>query len=810
MLVGGQCAGVLNVNATQPRRPFTLGQVKALTVLTGTAAPTLKAAALYSQVRETQARFAGILDIAEDAIVSVGEDQRIILFNQGAEKTFGYTAQEALGQPLDLLVPQADVAVHGKHFRDFAAAHDSSRRMGERRQVFGRRKNGNLFPAEASISKLILGGQTTLTAILRDITERKRAEAELVRLEAILTATTDFVMMADAKMQMVYCNPASRRALGIELDEDVTLLGVADIFSPAVYQWLLNEMFPQLIRDGAWSGELTFHSRLGVEVPTELVGLAHLGSDGKPEFFSAIARDITERRQAQESLRQSELQFRQVWDKSVDGMRLTDAKGIIRMVNGAFCSMVGKSKRSLEGKPYTTIYAGPQDDGLASHQERFASRSIEPYFTKEVVLWNGKKAHLELSNSFLEPLGQSPQLLSIIRDVTDQKNLESQLRQAQKMDAFGQLAGGVAHDFNNLLTIISGYSEIILDGAIPPDKTRELVREIRKAGDRAASLTRQLLAFSRKQMLQSVELDLNAVVADTEKMLRRLIGEDIDLATGLDPALESVKADPGQIEQVIMNLVVNARDAMPTGGHITIETRNVELDQNYTQQHAEVVPGNYVMLAVTDTGCGMDETIKAKIFEPFFTTKEVGKGTGLGLATVYGIVKQSGGSIEVYSELGHGTTFKVYLPRLKREVSSSKSLPSSSLIPQGTETILLAEDEEAVRGIVRLTLESSGYTVLAARNGDEALQICQQYKDPIHLLLTDVVMPKMSGRQLADIVVAARPNIKVLYLSGYTDDAIVRHGVLESNMAFLQKPFTPMLLAKKVREVLGAHTSWNI
>ncbi len=302
-------------------------------------------------------------------------------------------------------------------------------------------------------------------------------------------------------------------------------------------------------------------------------------------------------------------------------------------------------------------------------------------------------------------------------DVTARKSLEEQFRQAQKMEAFGQLAGGVAHDFNNLLTVITAYSDLLLRGAIPPEDQTNVIREIRRAGDRAASLTRQLLAFSRRQLLQPVELDLNGLISEIEKMLRRLIAADIDLATTLDPALGRVKADPGQIEQVIMNLIVNARDAMPTGGLLTIETQNVELDQSYAQKHPEIQSGRYVMLAVTDSGCGMDDVTKSKLFEPFFTTKEPGKGTGLGLATVHGIVKQSGGSIEVYSELGHGTTFKVYLPRIKAAVSSAKSAPDSSLIPRGTETILVAEDEPGVRAAVRMVLESCGYTVLETQSG---------------------------------------------------------------------------------------------
>lgn len=529
---------------------------------------------------------------------------------------------------------------------------------------------------------------------------------------------------------------------------------------------------------------------------------------GKPLQYIGQVQDITERKQAEEALRQSEMQFRLVWENSLDGMRLTDSHGMVRRVNDAFCRMVGMPREALEGHPFTLIYPEEQRaELLAAFQKRFTASTTEPYYTKEIVLRNGRKVHLEISNSFLEMTGQPPQLLSIIRDVSDQIQMEAQLRQAQKLEAFGQLAGGVAHDFNNLLTIITGYSEMILSETIPVDQHAGFIREIRKAGNRAASLTRQLLAFSRKQMLQPVELDLNALISEAEKMLRRLIGEDIDLATALDPDLGQVKADPGQIEQVIMNLVVNARDAMPEGGHLTIETRNVELDQEYARRHAEIKPGRFVMLAVADSGCGMDEAIRANIFEPFFTTKEVGKGTGLGLATVHGIVKQSGGSIEVYSEVGRGTTFKIYLPRVNASPPSSKSWPGLSPTLPGTETILLAEDEEGVRTTVQLALEAHGYKVLSARSGLEALELCRQHPEAIHLLMTDVVMPKMSGRQLADQVVGLRPNIRVLYLSGYTDDAVVRHGVLEAGAAFLQKPFTPRALTRKVRDTLDGSSA---
>jgi two-component system cell cycle sensor histidine kinase/response regulator CckA len=386
-----------------------------------------------------------------------------------------------------------------------------------------------------------------------------------------------------------------------------------------------------------------------------------------------------------------------------------------------------------------------------------------------------------------------------------QKSLEEserRLRLAQKMEAIGQLAGGVAHDFNNLLTIIMGYGEIMLSTLRSDDPARELINEIRKAGDRAASLTRQLLAFSRQQVLEPRVLDLNTIVSDTEKMLRRLIGEDISLTTIMDPALERVKVDPGQMEQIILNLAVNARDAMPQGGKLTIETGNVRLDESYAQAHPEVKPGRYVLLAVSDTGCGMDEATKAHIFEPFFTTKGPGKGTGLGLATVYGIVKQSGGFIYVYSELGRGTTFKIYLPLVKETASRGKSVAGLRKSASGTETLLLVEDEDAVRALTRHALKMCGYTVLEAGHSDEAIRICKHHEGVIHLLVSDVVMPQMGGRQLAERLLAMRPKMRVLYLSGYTDDAVVRHGILQAEVAFLQKPFTINALANKVREVL--------
>lgn len=414
-----------------------------------------------------------------------------------------------------------------------------------------------------------------------------------------------------------------------------------------------------------------------------------------------------------------------------------------------------------------------------------------------------KSALVRLPSAFLNALKRSETEKEKTAALEALRESQEQLLVSQKLEAVGRLAGGVAHDFNNLLTAIVGYSQLGLRTLPEDNPLRRNLEEIRKAGDRAAGLTRQLLAFSRKQVLQPKVLSLNSVVPDMEKLLRRLIGEDIELRASLQPDLGNVKADPGQMEQVIMNLVVNARDAMPGGGKLTIETANVYLDENYAGHHATVVTGPYVMLAVSDTGIGMDEDTQLHIFEPFFTTKGLGKGTGLGLSTVYGIVSQSGGNIWVYSEVGKGTTFKIYLPRVDEPAEEYKPPSQLAEPPRGTETILLAEDADIVRDLARAVLEGSGYRVLVAQGAKDALRIATEARVPPNLLLTDVVMPEMSGRELADQLAGLLPEVRVLYMSGYTDDAIVNHGVLEPGINFIQKPFTPDALVQKVREALG-------
>jgi PAS domain S-box-containing protein len=492
--------------------------------------------------------------------------------------------------------------------------------------------------------------------------------------------------------------------------------------------------------------------------------------------------------------------------------------------NSAATRLYGYAAQEVYGKPLALLIPPERAAELSILIERMRrGERMENYETLRVRK-DGARMHVSVSTApVTNRAGRIVGAAMTHRDITELKRVESppqrvddtlcetaeQYRQAQKMEAVGRLAGGVAHDFNNLLTVILGYGDILLGSLQADDPARDLIAEIRKAGERAASLTRRLLAFSRKQVLELKVLDLNALVTDLERMLHRLIGEDISLTTVLDPALGQVKADPGQLEQVIFNLVANARDAMPQGGQLILTTRNQELDEAYAQAHVGVLPGPYALLSVSDTGCGMDEATQAHLFEPFFTTKGVGEGTGLGLATVYGIVKQSGGHIEVYSEVGRGTTFNVYLPPVEAPAVLAKSPADAILFPPGHETLLVVEDEDAVRAITRHALEKCGYVVLEAGGGREALQICHDRHEPIDLLVTDVVMPHMSGRQLAEQLSKLHPEMKVLYLSGYTGDAVVQHGILEAEDPFLQKPFSATTVAHRVRQVLDQREDVN-
>jgi PAS domain S-box-containing protein len=526
------------------------------------------------------------------------------------------------------------------------------------------------------------------------------------------------------------------------------------------------------------------------------------GPDGKIAYYEGTLEDITDRRRAEIALREREELLRNVITHIPGAVFWKDRNSVYLGCNDLVAHHAGrKSPAEIVGLTDFDMGFDPAEAVFYRACDRQVMETGEPIVNLEETQTraDGKAILLTSKVPLRDEAGTVVGILGMYQDITDRKRLEEQLRQAQKMEAVGRLAGGIAHDFNNLLTVINGYSQVVLETVSADDSTRPLVEEIGKAGERAAGLTRQLLAFSRQQVVSPRVIDLNAVVGDTDRMLRRVIGEDVFFATALAPDLWPVKADPGQVEQVLMNLVVNARDAMPTGGRLTIETRIVPATSG--PPHPDVPTGDWVALAVNDTGVGMDDKVRARVFEPFFTTKEVGKGTGLGLATVYGIVTQCGRHVTVQTAVNNGTTFTIYLPRVGDARPEPKTSGNDGPLPRGTETILLAEDEPAVRSLDRQVLSSCGYTVLEAGDGQEAVQIVEKLNGPLHLLVSDVVMPHLGGRQLAERLHAIRPRLKVLFVSGYTDDEVVRHGV-GREFAFLQKPFTPTELARKVREVL--------
>ena len=516
----------------------------------------------------------------------------------------------------------------------------------------------------------------------------------------------------------------------------------------------------------------------------------------------SLETEVAERKRAEEDLADANRRVQAVIDASPLAIVRLDLEGNVKAWNQAAERMFGWTAEEVLDRSLPTV----PDEELPQFHELLAGAGRGEVVTGLQTRRRRKDGTVFDARLWSAPLrGASGAIrgkIAIVADVTDQRRLEQQLVQAQKMEAIGRLAGGVAHDFNNVITVVSGYGQMLLDGVTEDADLREAAEEVLKAADRAAGLANQLLTFSRRQTSQPKTIDLNALVCNMERMLGRLIGENVELATVLRPDTGAVRADPGQIEQVLMNLVVNARDAMPGGGKLTVETAQVVLDESYSRTHAGVTPGVYAMIAVSDTGTGMDAETRLHIFEPFFTTKEHGKGTGLGLSTVYGIVKQHGGDIWVYSELGKGTTFKIYLPLAAAPAVAG---PIESAAPRAGshgEMVLLVEDEQGVRKLVRGVLELQGYRVLEADSGETALDLAASYQGPIDLLLTDIVMPKMGGRELAAALAPRHPGIKVLYLSGYTDHVVMDRGVIENGAEFLQKPFTPDALARKIRDVL--------
>lgn len=539
---------------------------------------------------------------------------------------------------------------------------------------------------------------------------------------------------------------------------------------------------------------------------------------GEVEALEGIGRDVTSQRELEQQLYQSQELLRSVLDSVNECVVACDREGKITYANRAAHQLYSESGRVVDTDAWLHHLRFYRPDGvtLLRAEERPLRRALvdgEVRNAEVVAAAEGStpRRFLVSGRAMSDAEGRKTGAVIVLHDITEEvearralRDTEAQLFQSQKLEAVGRLAGGIAHDFNNMLAAILGYTEILLWRKDLDADFRSHLGEIRAAATRATNLTRQLLAFSRREVVAPQRLDLNETVPRIHGMLRRLIGEDLELVTIPSPMPALVLMDPNQIEQVLINLVVNARDAMPQGGKITIEIQNVTLDADYAAEHPEAVPGDYVLLAVSDTGHGMDRETQERIFEPFFTTKEVGKGTGLGLSTLYGIVKQNRGHVGVYSEPGKGTTFKLYLPRCEPSPREARTGETRAPLPRGKETVLLVEDEEIVRKVARQVLTMCGYCVLEAMNGHDALLLARQHEGDIHLLLTDVVMPQMSGRELAEELTRIRPETRVLFMSGYTDDAVVRHGVLSAEVSFIQKPFAAARLAMKVREVLDA------
>ncbi len=757
---------------------------------------------LERELRRSEERFRMIVDgVRTHAIFMLDPVGNVVTWSPGAERIKGYRAEEIIGENFSRFYTPEDMS-SGKPQRELKIAVEQGYYEEEGVRV---RKDGSRFWVVVTITPIydhtarLIG----FVKITRDITESRRTQEALraaeERFRLLIEGVSDHaIFMLDPTGVILTWSSGAERIDGYASDE---IIG-------RHYSCLFT---PESVADGKPAQELEIAAKTG---KADVEGwrirkdgsrfwatgtLAALYDDhGEVQGFAKVTRDLTAKRRNDELLHS-------VLNHTLDGIISIDEQGTVSMINRAGQEIFGRSEAEVVGQNVNILMPEPyhaEHDGYLANYMRGGNAKITG-IGREVrgLRKDGSTFPIDLAVTEFR-LESQRYFVGIVRDISERKRLEAQLHQSQKMDAFGQLAGGVAHDFNNILTVISGNSDMLLEDAALADQTREMGDEIRDAAKRAASLTRQLLAFSRQQVLEPRILDLNAVVTNAEKMLGRLIGEDVRLVTTLRPTISSVKADPGQLEQVILNLAVNARDAMPQGGKLTIETSDFEFDESYTRAHPDALPGRYVMMAVSDTGSGMTADVKAHLFEPFFTTKGVGKGTGLGLAVVHGIVKQSGGTIDAYSEVGVGTTFKVYLPAVEQGQAATASDDGAGISPRGPGTILLVEDEDGVRKLVARALKAFGYAVLTASDGKAAIEIMECRREQVDLLVTDVVMPEMSGRSLAETLRADDPSLKVLFLSGYTDDAVVRHGVLQANVNFLQKPFTLNALARKVREIL--------
>ncbi|MDB5384900.1 MAG: Blue-light-activated protein [Planctomycetaceae bacterium] len=737
----------------------------------------------------------------DHSIVAQTLDGVIILWNEGARRMYGYTDEEMLGRanseilntPEDVAADlprtiKQEVLIHGKwegiltHVRK------------NQEQVMVRSTMTPYHDASGEhIGYLIISKNVANEAPSPQGEEKFRGLLESVPDAIIIMNRDEQIMLVNSQTEKLFCY--SREELSCK---PVTML--LPEFVPHHLTTELSSCFANRL-------QLVALRANGSEFPVEL-SLKRISFVGEA-MFTAYLRDITNRKYLENELRRLQQRLRHVVASPSVLFSLSVAGNhdlCITWASDNLPNVFGYLTSEALGQEWwmANVHPDDRDHIIVQFQTNLLKleRSTYEYrFRHSDAGYRWTRCELRVIR---DEAGQPVEAVGSWTDITERKHLEDQLHQSQKIEAVGRLAGGVAHDFNNLLTIINGCSEIVLDQLSATDPLRALILEVAAAGDRAASLTHQLLTFSRKAIVEPRVLDLGTLVANLDIMLHRILGEDIQLTVINEPDVGAVKADASQIEQVVFNLIVNARDAMPQGGQLTLELRNADLDETYSREHLDSRPGPHVLLAVSDTGCGMDQATSSRIFEPFFSTKGE-SGTGIGLATVHGIVKQSGGHVNVYTEVGHGTTFKVYLPRVEQEESLSNSGLSPAVMPRGSETVLLVEDEDAVRAISRHILVRSGYTVLEARDGSEAVKVAEQHQGRIQLLLTDVVMPGMDGRQVAEHLTGLYPELKVLFLSGYTDDAVVRHGILRAEVAFLQKPFGPASLASKVRKVLDSN-----
>ncbi len=735
----------------------------------------------------------------------IAGDGRVAEWNPAAERTFGYTRDEMLGNLLhDYIMLPEDAARHIAALKALQAG-AAPRLIGERLEMRARRKDGEVIEVELAIARTQNGGPARFIGFVRDITVRKRHERALreshKRLEQSqrigrvgswhLDLQTSEMTWSEQTYHIFGRDPATYK---VDLDDVNNQMHpddkqiVLDAFYKAVQENRPHEIEHRIVMADGSIRYVWEHCEF---LPDE---------DGKPRYANGTCQDITERHVAEQQLRDSEERIRRLVDYSNDAVLLSDGRGTISFASPAIEKITGYSVEEFLKTPYVEHVHPADMHKLAEYARRvYSSPGVAQRATYRIRRKDGDWIWLEITATDWRHESAIGAIISNVRDVSERVSLEEQLNHATKMEGIGRLAGGVAHDFNNLLTAITGYAQL-LEARLAHDSVLEAhAQRIIDAAGRATDLTRQLLAFSRKQILQPVVLDINARVKGMESLLLHIIGEDIELKTVLAKDLTPVRADPSQVDQVVMNLAVNARDAMPRGGRLLIETENVHLDESYAATRPDLVPGMYVQISVSDTGVGMDAATRSRVFEPFFTTKGPGKGTGLGLATVYGIVRQSGGHIWLYSEPGAGTVFKIYIPA--SDGTPAADAPRAAALPAGgTETVLVAEDEDAVRTLVGEVLTQAGYKVMSAPSGHKALEMMEGV--PIALLLTDVVMPGMSGATLAKQVQEMNPQIKVIFMSGYTDESIVDHGMLVEGIEFLQKPFSPAVLLQRVRTVL--------